>query len=197
MKNGNVPKESAAVPTVSSTGKKENGGAAVVLSSALARKVKDIYETMREEGLPEIELKEDNVNVYIRRAGARPDDESEVAASSRGGDDVVGRAPSRRNRAAAARPAGALESKSAPAAQPSGKSIASPINGVFYRSSSPKSPPFVSEGDTVEPGKTLCVIEAMKVMNEIKADSRAKILKILVENGVSVNQGQPIFIVDY
>ncbi|MDI6757323.1 MAG: acetyl-CoA carboxylase biotin carboxyl carrier protein, partial [Endomicrobiia bacterium] len=89
------------------------------------------------------------------------------------------------------------ESKIAPAAGPSGKSIASPINGVFYRSSSPKSSPFVSEGDTVEPGKTLCVIEAMKVMNEIKADSRARILKILVENGVSVNQGQPIFIVDY
>ncbi|MDI6757818.1 MAG: hypothetical protein QME32_07355, partial [Endomicrobiia bacterium] len=70
MKNGNVPKESAAAPLSSSAVKKENGPTAPTSSSALARKVKEIYETMREDGLLEIELKEDNVNVYIRRAGA-------------------------------------------------------------------------------------------------------------------------------
>jgi len=71
--------------------------------------------------------------------------------------------------------------------------IKSPLNGVFYRAPSPHSAPFVVEGDIVDPGKTLCIIEAMKVMNEIKAEKRCKIVKILVENGQSVTSGQDIF----
>jgi acetyl-CoA carboxylase biotin carboxyl carrier protein len=71
--------------------------------------------------------------------------------------------------------------------------IKSPLNGVFYRAPSPSSAPFVVEGDIVEPGMTLCIIEAMKVMNEIKAEKRCKIIKILVENGQSVTSGQDIF----
>ncbi len=73
------------------------------------------------------------------------------------------------------------------------KQIVSPLNGVFYRSSSPQSAAFVKEGETVQPGTTLCIIEAMKVMNEIKADSSCKIVQILVENGKSVTKGQALF----
>ena len=76
------------------------------------------------------------------------------------------------------------------------KTIASPIMGVFYRASSPQSPPLVKEGDAVEQGATLCIVEAMKVMNEIKAESRCKIVKILVENSKPVTKDQPLFHVD-
>ena len=74
--------------------------------------------------------------------------------------------------------------------------IASPLAGVFYRSSSPTSAPFAKEGDAVEPGQTLCIVEAMKVMNEIKAESRCKIVKIIAENGRPVTAGQPLFLIE-
>lgn len=86
----------------------------------------------------------------------------------------------------------------APSASPSvpevpGAVITSPLMGTFYRSSSPQSPPFVKEGDVVEAAMTLCIVEAMKVMNEIKSERRCKIIKILAENGKAVTKGQPLF----
>lgn len=168
MKNVNVSKD-AGSETVSG---KENGRARL---SPVAEKVKDAYGSMRDEGLLELEIKEGDVAVYIRRACA---------------DDAVASS----GRVAAAAPSSVPRKE--PALPPAGRNLTSPINGVFYRSSSPKSPPFSSEGDTVDAGKTLCIIEAMKVMNEIKAESRVKIVKILVENGIGVTQGQPIMLVE-
>ncbi|MBQ3835002.1 MAG: acetyl-CoA carboxylase, biotin carboxyl carrier protein [Elusimicrobia bacterium] len=78
----------------------------------------------------------------------------------------------------------------------SGETITSPITGIFYRSPSPSSPMFVNEGDVVDSGKTLCIIEAMKVMNEIKATEKVKIVKILVENGQPVNSQQALFSIE-
>lgn len=74
--------------------------------------------------------------------------------------------------------------------------IVSPINGVFYRSPSPGAPPFVNEGDIVSPGSVLCIVEAMKIMNEIKADKKCRIVKILCENGSSVSVGTKLFLVE-
>ncbi len=74
--------------------------------------------------------------------------------------------------------------------------IKSPLVGTFYRSPSPGAPPFVEVGDTVSPGQVLCIIEALKVMNEIESDVRGKVVKILVENGETVEYGQPLFIID-
>jgi acetyl-CoA carboxylase biotin carboxyl carrier protein len=74
--------------------------------------------------------------------------------------------------------------------------IVSPVNGVFYRSPSPGAPPYVNEGDIVSPGTVLCLIEAMKVMNEIKAEKKCKIIKILCENGSSVSIGTKLFLVE-
>lgn len=71
--------------------------------------------------------------------------------------------------------------------------ITSPLNGTFYRASSPTTLPFVKEGDIVESGAILCIIEAMKVMNEIKSDRKCKITKILIENGKPVMADQEIF----
>lgn len=74
--------------------------------------------------------------------------------------------------------------------------ITAPLVGVFYRSPAPGAPPFVEEGDLVEPGQTVCIIEAMKLMNEIKSHVRGRIKKILVENGEAVEFGQKLFLVE-
>ncbi len=74
--------------------------------------------------------------------------------------------------------------------------IKSPLVGTFYRSPSPGAPPFVEVGDIVSPGQVLCIIEALKVMNEIESDVRGRVEKILVENGETVEYGQPLFLID-
>ncbi|MFP4016816.1 MAG: acetyl-CoA carboxylase biotin carboxyl carrier protein [Halanaerobiales bacterium] len=73
------------------------------------------------------------------------------------------------------------------------KEIVSPMVGTFYRSSSPEAEPFVNEGDTIVPGNSLCIVEAMKLMNEIEAEERGEIVKILVEDGQAVDYGQALF----
>lgn len=74
--------------------------------------------------------------------------------------------------------------------------VVSPLNGVFYRSPSPGAPPFVKEGDVVQPGSVLCIIEAMKIMNEIKTNKKCRIVKVLCENGISVSVGTKLFLVE-
>ncbi|RUM31345.1 MAG: acetyl-CoA carboxylase biotin carboxyl carrier protein [Aquifex sp.] len=74
--------------------------------------------------------------------------------------------------------------------------IKSPLVGTFYRSPAPGAPPFVKVGDIVSPGQVLCIIEALKVMNEIESDVRGRVEKILVENGETVEYGQPLFLID-
>ena len=84
----------------------------------------------------------------------------------------------------------------APPAAPTGHVVKSPMVGTFYRSPEPGIPPYVVEGTRVEKGQILCIIEAMKIMNEIEADMSGTISKILVENGQAVEYGQPLFIVE-
>lgn len=87
---------------------------------------------------------------------------------------------------------------SAPAPPPAPElpGITSPLAGVFYRAPSPGAPPFVQEGDTVSPGQTLCIVEAMKLMNEITAEAPCRVVKILAENGKVVEPGQELFKVE-
>ncbi|MFA4844842.1 MAG: acetyl-CoA carboxylase biotin carboxyl carrier protein [Candidatus Margulisiibacteriota bacterium] len=73
--------------------------------------------------------------------------------------------------------------------------ITSPMVGTFYRSPSPESPAFVEAGDSVEPGKVVCIVEAMKLFNEIESEVRGKIVKVLVDNGKPVEYGQKLFLV--
>jgi len=84
----------------------------------------------------------------------------------------------------------------APAENPNAHAVKSPMVGTFYRSPSPDSPPFVNVGDTVEPGKTLCIIEAMKIMNEIKCEVKGKVKEILAENAQPVEYNQPLIIIE-
>lgn len=80
--------------------------------------------------------------------------------------------------------------------EPEGQKITAPIVGIFYEAPAPGAEPFVKEGDIVHKGSTICIIEAMKIMNEIEAEYTCRILKRLVENGQPIEYGQPLFIVE-
>jgi len=149
-------------------------------SSALKEKVNALYKLMKNEGVERLELKDENFQISLKRKTK----EGKVV-------DVQEQAVVRFFNMAKKIKETAPESSAVV-----GHSIKSPIIGMFYRSASPSSPAFVEEGDVVEVGKTLCIVEAMKVMNEIKTDTRVKIVKILVENGKAVSVGQDIFVIE-
>lgn len=97
--------------------------------------------------------------------------------------------------AAAAPVAGAAPVAAAPAVE-AGETITSPIVGTFYRSPSPESPPFAEVGQVIEKGQVICLVEAMKLFNEIEAEFKCKVVRICVENAQPVEFGQPLFIVE-
>jgi acetyl-CoA carboxylase biotin carboxyl carrier protein len=136
------------------------------------------YDLMREEGLDALDIKLDDRRVKLVRA-----------TSARHVPAVLHAPP----RVSSSAPAPATSSP-IPAEKQEG--IQTPLAGVFYRASSPATPPFVKEGDVVEPGQTLCIIEAMKVMNEIKAETRCRISKITAENSRPVTAGQTLFLTE-
>jgi acetyl-CoA carboxylase biotin carboxyl carrier protein len=102
-------------------------------------------------------------------------------------------------------PSGASAASTSPVAHPvqateqaldQGKAIISPMVGTFYRAPSPDAPPFVEVGSVVEKGDTLCLIEAMKMMNEIEAEFRGKVARVVAENGQTVEYGESLFLID-
>jgi acetyl-CoA carboxylase biotin carboxyl carrier protein len=93
-------------------------------------------------------------------------------------------------------PAAQAEPVVAIAAQPSGHVVKSPMVGTFYRSSSPGAKPFVEIGDSIKNGETICIVEAMKILNEIEADEGGTVTQILVENGQAVEYGQPLYVIE-
>jgi acetyl-CoA carboxylase biotin carboxyl carrier protein len=112
---------------------------------------------------------------------------------------VRGHAPVTMAAPALAAPAGLSQSETAaPVADtvPGAITIEAPMVGTFYRATNPEATPFVSEGDTVKEGQTLCIIEAMKLMNEIESKVAGRVVKILVENAQPVEFGQPLFLVE-
>jgi acetyl-CoA carboxylase biotin carboxyl carrier protein len=146
------------------------------------RKVKKLIELLEESDVAEIEIHEGEESVRI----------------SRGSTAVF--APMAAPVAAApmAAPATAAAPVAAPAAEPEvqGHAVRSPMVGTFYSAPSPEARAFVKEGDTVSAGQTLCIIEAMKILNQIESDKAGKITKILVENGQPVEFDQPLFIIE-
>ncbi|MDR1941466.1 MAG: hypothetical protein LBQ47_03995 [Endomicrobium sp.] len=142
-------------------------------------KVQSLYEIMKEEKISELEVNCQDYNVCIKR---KDPDAERIAVKK-------------------AQPVSAAENKTAGAPQNnsvsvSAETVKSPITGIFYQSPSPSSAAFVSAGDIVEIGKALCIVEAMKVMNEIKATYKAKIVKVIAENGKIVSAGQDLFEVE-
>ncbi|MCU4676302.1 acetyl-CoA carboxylase biotin carboxyl carrier protein [Catenovulum sp. 2E275] len=146
------------------------------------RKIKKLIELVEESGISELEITEGEEAVRISRAApiAQP---YHYAAPA----PVAAPAP------AAAAPA--AEAPAAAPAKPAGHEVKSPMVGSYYSASKPGAAPYVSVGDTVNVGDTLCIIEAMKMMNEITADKAGVIKSVLVENGDPVEFDQPLFII--
>ncbi len=147
------------------------------------RKVKKLIELLEESGIAEIEIREGEEAVRISRYG-------------QGGAPVVTHthiAPG--GGAAVAAPAEAGKPNPPPAA-PRGHTVTAPMVGTYYSSPAPGSKPFVEIGQQVEVGATLCVIEAMKILNQIESDKAGVISAILVENGRPVEYGQPLFVIE-
>ncbi len=153
------------------------------------RKIKTLIDLVRESGIAEMELHEgeDTIKIVNTHAPvAIPPEQMtpEMAALKAATALPVQPAP------VAAAPAPAAENT--PAA-PAGKQITSPMVGTFYQAPSPDAKPFVKVGDSVKKGDTLCIIEAMKLLNEVPAEEDGIIREILVENGQPVEYGQPLF----
>jgi len=147
------------------------------------RKLKTLIDLVSESNISELEITEAEGKVRIVKGG--------VAA-------MLPAAPQAAAPAAAAplaAPASTIAAEPVVAA-PVGKVIKSPMVGTFYRSASPGSKAFVEIGSTIKAGEPACIIEAMKIMNEIEADVSGKVLQILCENGQAVEFGQPLFIVE-
>jgi acetyl-CoA carboxylase biotin carboxyl carrier protein len=156
------------------------------------RKVKKLIELLEESNIDEIEIKEGEESVRISRNGAQS------AAASAGHFAMPQYAapqyapPPPPPAPVAAAPAVAAEPAAEPAAS-RGHAVRSPMVGTFYRSPSPSSPAFVEVGHTVKVGDVICIVEAMKMMNQIEADKAGTIEAILVENGEPVEFDQPLF----
>lgn len=151
------------------------------------RKIKKLIELLEETGIAEIEIKEGEESLRLSRYKNAP---VEMISSSHAAPVNVTPPQSDKNVAPISTP----ESKSqAPAA---GHSIRSPMVGTMYTSPSPESPPFVTIGQSIKQGDTLCIVEAMKMFNEIEADRAGKVVDILVKNGDPVEYDQVLFIIE-
>jgi acetyl-CoA carboxylase biotin carboxyl carrier protein len=147
------------------------------------RKLKKLIDLVQESGIGEIEITEGEEKVRISRQGT-------------GGPPIMMAAP-------ALQPMGILPQATGPGApppapgaappEPQGHVLKSPMVGTFYRAPSPGAPAFVEVGQSVAKGETLCIIEAMKLLNEIESDATGVVKAILVENGQPVEYGQPLF----
>jgi acetyl-CoA carboxylase biotin carboxyl carrier protein len=154
------------------------------------RKVKKLIELLDESGIAEIEITEGEESVRISRypSGA-------MIAQAAAPYAAAPAAPQAPAAAVAAAPAQAAESVAAPAEE-DGFPVTAPMVGTFYASSSPGAAPYVQVGDRVSEGDTLCIIEAMKMMNQIEADVSGVIKSIRVQNGDPVEYGQTLFVID-
>jgi acetyl-CoA carboxylase biotin carboxyl carrier protein len=149
------------------------------------RKLKTLIDLVSDSNVSELEITEAEGKVRI------------VKGSPAGSQ--VAPAPMMQVAAPVAAPAGAALAPAAPAAAPqvpAGHTVKSPMVGTFYRSSAPGAKPFVEIGQQVKEGETICIIEAMKILNEIETDKAGTVTQILVENGQAVEYGQPLFIVE-
>jgi acetyl-CoA carboxylase biotin carboxyl carrier protein len=148
------------------------------------RKLKTLIDLVSDSNVSELEITEAEGKVRIVKGG---------------GAVVQGYGPAPVYAAPPAAPAQAVApaAVAAPVAEvPAGHPVKSPMVGTFYRSSAPGAKPFVEIGSTIKAGETICIIEAMKILNEIEADKSGTVTQILCENGQAVEYGQPLFIIE-
>ncbi|HIL78839.1 MAG TPA: acetyl-CoA carboxylase biotin carboxyl carrier protein [Methylococcales bacterium] len=144
------------------------------------RKIKKLIEIIEESDIAEIEITEGEESVRINRYSSKFAPAAPVAVAP----------------VALATPASALTASDPAPNEPSGHAVKSPMVGTFYRSASPGSAPFIEVGQSVKEGDTLCIIEAMKILNQIEADKTGVIKQILIEDAQSVEYDQALFIIE-
>ncbi|MGB6563557.1 MAG: acetyl-CoA carboxylase biotin carboxyl carrier protein [Candidatus Binataceae bacterium] len=157
------------------------------------REIKALLALMRDFGLSELEIEDKKGKVRLVRAS------NSAAENHLAPVDAPRRGASRSATEAAVGlggPISAARPQAAPELAPGHRYVQSPMVGTFYRAASPDSDPFVEEGASVRKGQALCIIEAMKMMNEIEAEIGGKLVKILCENGQPVEYGQPLMIIE-
>ncbi|WP_024303914.1 acetyl-CoA carboxylase biotin carboxyl carrier protein [Pseudogulbenkiania sp. MAI-1] len=150
------------------------------------RKLKKLIDLVEESGIAELEVTEGEEKVRITRVSANA---NITYAQPMHAVQLPAAAP-------AAAPAAVIDAAPAPAAIDNKNALKSPMVGTFYRSPSPGSKAFVEVGQSVSAGDTLCIIEAMKLMNEIEADRSGVVKAILAEDGQPVEYGEPLFIIE-
>jgi acetyl-CoA carboxylase biotin carboxyl carrier protein len=146
------------------------------------RKLKTLIDLVAESDIAELEVTEGESKVRIVKSSGTPQNQ------------VVMMQPQSMPQTVSA-PMPAAQAAAAAPVEPEGHIVKSPMVGTFYRASAPGNPAFVEVGATVKEGDTLCIIEAMKLLNEIEADASGVIKQILVENGQPVEFGQPLFVI--
>ena len=151
------------------------------------RKVKKLIELLEESGIAELEINEGEESVRISRYSS-----TQATAPVHYAAPPAAPAPA----PAAPVPAQAPEEEGGEEALPSGHIVKSPMVGTYYSASSPGTKPFVSVGDSVTEGETVCIVEAMKILNQIEADASGIVKAILVENAQPVEYGQPLMIIE-
>ena len=171
------------------------------------RELKALLGLMREYDLAELEIEDKKGKVRLVRQAQ--DETAPAAAESASGAVATKKRPAMRPAEEVSSSGNGHQAASSPQAQliparsvktpelgPNQKYIESPMVGTFYRAASPDAVPFVEEGDTVAKGQSLCIIEAMKMMNEIEADAGGRIVRILCENGQPIEYGQPLMVLE-
>ena len=148
------------------------------------RKLKTLIDLVAESDIAELEVTEGESKVRIVKSSAMPQ-----------GQMMMMQPQGMHQQYAAPAAAPAAVAEPLVVAEPTGYIVKSPMVGTFYRSSSPGSPAFVEVGSTIREGETVCIIEAMKLLNEIDAEVSGVVTKILVENGQPVEVGQPLFVI--
>lgn len=164
--------------------RRSGGGDALPTDLLDLRAIEHLSKLMDSSGLQEIEVQDGPDRML--RLSRRASDGGPVVYSA--GAPASAPAP-----AAAASDPAAAAAESAPEAVKDYEEFVSPMVGTFYRAGSPESPPYVTPGDKVGPDTVLCIIEAMKVMNEVKSELSGEVVDVLVENGEAVEYGQPLF----
>ena len=152
------------------------------------RKLKTLIDLVAESGIAELEVTEGEDKVRIVKQSGAPMPVP-LSAMHHPGALPLGGTP-----APALAPAGATAAPPAPE-EPKGHQVKSPMVGTFYRAPGPGAKPFVEVGQAVKPGDTLCIIEAMKLLNEIEAEVSGAVKEILAENGQAVEYGQVLFVI--
>lgn len=147
------------------------------MNSEERKEIQDLVEILNEQNLNEIEFQRGDMLIRVRRessptANGQASSSTESAQTSQPAADFVEREAARL------------------------LTVTSPVVGTFYRSSSPDVEPYVDEGDLVSRGQVLCIVEAMKLMNEIESEVDGRVVKVLVENESGVEYGQPLFVIE-